>query len=176
VLVVIAALLGACSAGASSDAERPAPSAASATDDLAAHTPADLRHPCDLVTRRTATRLLGVPVAAREVSSELAPRTLACRYAQGAGPPLLEIRSTPDPTSLDSLVRLYIGVDRLPHHPVDARGADAGEAVLDPGHGVLTVFVKQGFVTHTVVLADGDPPRDERTAVSLAELVVAGNR
>jgi hypothetical protein len=131
------------------------------------------------VTARLAGSLLGERVTSRTVSSKLAPRTLDCRYvpagAASAGP-VLEIRSRPDPGSLDTLVRLYVGVDRLPHHPVQVSGADDAEAVRDPMYGRVTVFAKQGFVTHTVAVEVEDARRGARLAVRLAELVVRGNR
>jgi hypothetical protein len=123
-------------------------------------------------------RVLDEEVTARKVTSELAARTLTCRYVpdgQGRDPRLLEIQSTPDPTSLDSLVRLYVGVDRLQHHPVEVAGADEAAIILQPDDDLVTVFAKQGFVTHAVVLGLADLDRGERVAVRLASLVVAAN-
>ena len=141
-------------------------------------TSTDLQHPCDLVSGRTASKALGERVTVHRVTSKLAARTLDCSYApagtQGDAP-LLEIRSTPDPGTLDAMLRLYLGVDRLPHHPVDITGADDAEVVLDPGDDLVTVFLKQGFVTHAVVLDIGDLERAERIGIRLAKLVLAGN-
>jgi hypothetical protein len=186
-LTLVATLFTGCSAGTSSPAARPDASDLASDDGAASHTPTDLRHPCELVTPRVAQQVLGVPVLARRVEEELAPRTLDCSYrarSRSAAGPLLEIRSTPDPRSLDVLVGLYLGGDRLPHHPVDVAGADDAELVSDPSRGLVTVFAKQGFVTHVVVLTptgpggalDGEADGAERGAVSLAGTVVAGNR
>ena len=73
------------------------------------------------------------------------------------------------------MLRLYLGVDRLPHHPVDITGADDAEVVLEPEDDLVTVFLKQGFVTHAVVLDVGDLERGERIGIRLAKLVLAGN-
>jgi hypothetical protein len=130
------------------------------------------------VSGRTASNALGRQVTVHRVTSKLAARTLDCSYAPAATPgdaPLLEIRSTPDPGTLDAMLRLYLGVDRLPHHPVDITGADDAEVVLDPGDDLVTVFLKQGFVTHAVVLDIGDPERAERIGIRLAKVVLAGN-
>jgi hypothetical protein len=130
------------------------------------------------VSGRTAGEALGEQVDAHRVTSKLAARTLDCSYAPAAtqgDAPLLEIRSTPDPGTLDAMLRLYLGVDRLPHHPVDITGADDAEVVLDPEDDQVTVFLKQGFVTHAVVLDVGDLERAERIGIRLAKLVLAGN-
>ena len=85
------------------------------------------------------------------MTSKLAARTLDCSYVPAetdVDAPSLEIRSAPDPGTLDAMLRLYLGVDRLPHHPVDITGADDAEVVLEPEDGLVTVFLKQGFVTH----------------------------
>ena len=179
-LALAAAVLTGCSGGSSSPAARPGaePTSAETTDDIGSHTPTDLQHPCDLVSARTASKALGEKVTAHRVTSKLAARTLDCSYAPAGtegDAPLLEIRSTPDPGTLDAMLRLYLGVDRLPHHPVDISGADDAEGVLDPGDDLVTVFLKQGFVTHAVVLDIGDPERAERVGIRLAKLVLAGN-
>jgi hypothetical protein len=187
-LAVSVGILAACSWGGSSGkasggspaAERGTPqAAASTTDDPAGHTPSDLLHPCRAVPARTVGRVLGEAVTGRKVTSKLAPRTLGCSYVPDegdGGASHIEIQSTPDPSSLDGLVRLYIGVDRLPHHPVDLDGADDAEAVLQPEDGLVTVFAKQGFVTHAVIIGGADLGSGERAAVRLARLVVAANR
>jgi hypothetical protein len=180
-LALAAVVLTGCSGDSSSPAalgSASGPTAVETMDDIGSHTPTDLQHPCDLVTRRTAGEALGEQVDAHRVTSKLAARTLDCSYAPAATPgdaPLLEIRSTPDPGTLDAMLRLYLGVDRLPHHPVDITGADDAEVVLDPEDDQVTVFLKQGFVTHAVVLDIGDLERAERIGVRLAKLVLAGN-
>jgi hypothetical protein len=68
-----------------------------------------------------------------------------------------------------------MGRDRLPHHPVDITGADDAEVVLKPEDDLVTVFFKQGFVTHAVVLEVGDLERAERIGIRLAKLVLAGD-
>jgi hypothetical protein len=183
-LALAALVLTGCSGDPSSSAARAAaagPTSAGTTTtsgDIGSHTPTDLRHPCDLVSARTASRALGEKVTAHEVTSELAARTLDCSYVSAetdVDAPSLEIRSTPDPGTLDAMLRLYLGVDRLPHHPVDITGADDAEVVLEPEDGQVTVFLKQGFVTHALVLDIGDPERAERIGIRLATLVLAGN-
>ena len=142
------------------------------------HTPTNLQHPCDLVPGRTASEALGERVTTRKVESKLAVRTLDCSYVPAemdVGAPFLEIQSTPDPGTLDAMLRLYLGVDRLPHHPVDIAGADDAEVVLEPENDLVTVFFKQGFVTHAVVVSVGDLERGERIGIRLAKLVLAGN-
>ena len=176
-LALAAVVLTGCSGGSSSPAAAPEPAAAT-SDDIGSHTPTDLQHPCDLVSGRTASKALGEKVTTRTVESKLAVRTLDCSYVPaetGVGAPLLEIRSTPDPGTLDAMLRLYLGVDRLPHHPVDIAGADDAEVVLEPEDDLVTVFVKQGFVTHAVVLSVGDLERGERIGIRLAKVVLAGN-
>ena len=112
----------------------------------------------------TVGRLLGEKVTARKVTSELAARTLTCSYVpdeQDRDAPFLEVRSTPDPIPLDAMVGLYLGVDRLQHHPVEIDGADDAEVILQPDDDLVTVFAKQGFVTHTVILGVDDLGRGE---------------
>ena len=179
-LALAAAVLTGCSGGSSSPAARPGPEPTSAetTDDIGSHAPTDLQHPCDLVSARTASKALGEKVTVHRVTSKLAARTLDCSYVpveRGVGAPSLEIRSAPDPVTLDAMLRLYLGVDRLPHHPVDITGADDAEVVLEPEDDLVTVFLKQGFVTHAVVLDVGDLERAERIGIRLAKLVLAGN-
>ena len=179
--VLAASILTACSADDSAGTDHPTPdvSSGAAGDDLAAHTPTDLRHPCRAVPARTAGRVLGARVTARKVTSDLAPRTLTCSYEPDSGDNgalFLEIQSAPDPTSLDALVRLYVGVDRLQHHPVQVEGADDAEVVLQPDDHLVTVFPNQGFVTHSVILRFDDLERGEPIAVRLARLVVRANR
>jgi hypothetical protein len=179
--ILAAGMLAGCSGDGSSDAQVLASKtpAAATGDDLAAHTPSDLRHPCEAVPARSVGRVLDQQVTARKVTSELAARTLTCRYEPDGpdrNPRFLEIQSTPDPTSLDSLVRLYVGVDRLQHHPVEVAGADDAEIILQPEDDLVTVFTKQGFVTHAVVLGLADLERGERVAVRLARRVVAANQ
>jgi hypothetical protein len=180
-LALAAGMLAACSGEESPDVQRAAPRTSSVApgDDLAAHTPTDLRHPCRAVPARAVGRVLDENVTSREVTSELAPRTLTCGYApdQRDGKwPFLEIQSIPDPTPLAALVGLYLGVDRLQHHPVDVAGADDAEVILQPDDGLVTVFAKQGFVTHSVILVLDNLERGELIAVRLARLVVRGNR
>jgi hypothetical protein len=179
-LALSTCILAACSSGEVPRADDAAPetSSASPADDLAAHTPTDLRQPCQAVPARTVGRVLGEQVTARKVTSELAPRTLTCSYVpdrQDRDAPFLEIQSTPDPTPLTALVGLYLGVDRLQHHPVEIAGADDAEVVLQPEDDLVTVFSKQGFVTHAVILGVSDLERGERIVVRLARLVVAAN-
>jgi hypothetical protein len=180
-LALAVAVLTGCSGDSSSPAaiaETSGPTAVETTDELGSHTPTDLKHPCDLVPGRTAGEVLGEKVTTHKVKSELAARTLRCSYVPAEADvdaPFLEIRSTPDPVALDAMIRLYLGVDRLPHHPVDITGADDAEVVLEPEDDLVTVFFKQGFVTHAVVLDVGDLERAERIAIRLAKLVLAGN-
>lgn len=180
-LALAAAVLTGCSGDSSSPAalaETPSSATAETSDDTGSHTPTDLQHPCHLVSGRAASRALGEKVTTHRVESELAARTLHCSYLPAetdVDAPFLEIRSTPDPRALDAMVRLYLGVDRLPHHPVEVSGADDAEVVLDPEDDRVTVFFKQGFVTHAVVLGVGDLERAERIGIRLAELVLAGN-
>ena len=179
-LALAALVLTGCSGDSSPAAVAGAsgPTAVETTDDIGSHTPTDLQHPCDLVSGRTASKALGEKVTTRRVTSELAARTLDCSYVPAGmdlDTPSLEIRSTPDPGTLDAMLRLYLGVDRLPHHPVDLTGADDAEVVLEPEDDLVTVFVKQGFVTHAVVLDVGDLERAERIGIRLARLVLAGN-
>jgi hypothetical protein len=174
--------------GCSGDASAPAPLAGTSepaavettatSEDIGSHTPTDLQHPGDLVPGRTASEALGEKVTTRRVESELAARTLDCGYVPArmdVDAPFLEIRSTPDPVSLDAMLRLYLGADRLPHHPLDLTGADGAEVVLEPEDDLVTIFFKQGFVTHAVVLDVGDLERAERIGIRLARLVLAGN-
>ncbi len=180
-VVLVASILAACSGEESPNVEPPSPETSSAApdDDLAAHTPTDLRHPCQAVPASTVGRLLGEKVTAHQVTSKLAARTLTCSYVpieQQRDAPFLEVQSTPDPTPLDAWVGLYIGVDRLQHHPVEIDGADDAEVILQPDDDLVTVFVKQGFVTHSVILGVDDLGPGEMVAVRLARLVVSGNR
>ena len=165
---MVAVVLTGCSGDSSSSAaDQPRPSSATTSDDTASHTPTDLQHPCDLVSGRTASRALGEKVTTKVVESKLAARTLDCSYVpaeQDVDAPFLAIQSTPDPVPLDAMIRLYIGVDRLPHHPVDVAGADDAEVILEPEDDLVTVFFKQGFVTHAVILGLGDLERAERIA------------
>jgi hypothetical protein len=143
-------------------------------------TPDPLRHPCAVVTSKVATRLLGVTVTAKRIEDPMAGRSLDCGYTPAtpdAGTPFLEIVSTPDPTPIARLVGLYLGVDRLPHHPTDVTGADDAEVIVDPDPTApgITVFVKQGFVTHTIVLGLDDVALAERIALQAAAIVVRGN-
>ena len=180
-LALAAAVLTGCSGDSSSPAAlagTSGPSNVETTDDIGSHTPTDLQHPCDVVPGRTASRALGEKVTTREVGSKLAARTLDCSYVPAemdGDAPFMEIRSTPDPVTLDAMLRLYVGVDRLPHHPVDITGADDAEVVLEPEDDLVTVLFKQGFVTHAVVLDVGDLERAERIGIRLAKLVLAGN-
>ena len=181
VVVLAAGILAGCWADDSTETGHPSPdsSSSAAEDDPAAHTPTDLRHPCQAVPARAAGRVLGDRVRARPVTSELAPRTLTCSYesdSRDSVASFLEIQSTPDPTSLDALVRLYVGVDRLPHHPVHVDGADEAEVVLQPDDQLVSVFAKQGFVTHSVILGIDDLEQGEPIALRLARLVVQANR
>jgi len=180
-LALAAGILAACSADESPRTDRPIPETSPATpgDDLAANTPTDLRHPCHAVPARTAGHVLGERVTARKTTSQLAPRTLTCSYVragQDRDAPFLEIQSTHDPTPLDALVGLYLGVDRLQHHPVEVDGADDAEVILQPDAGLVTVFAKQGFVLHSVILGLDDLERGKLFAVRLARLVVRGSR
>ena len=181
-LALAAAVLSGCSAESSSPtalAGTSGPTTAATADDTGSHTPTDLQHPCDLVSGPTASKLLGARVTTHVVESKLAARTLDCTYVPArmdVDAPSLEIRSTPDPVALDAMIRLYLGVDRLPHHPVDIPGADDAEVVLEPEDDLVTVFFKQGFVTHAVMLGVGDLERAERIGLRLAELVLAGNQ
>ena len=52
---------------------------------------------------------------------------------------------------------------------------DRDEVVVGLEDDLVTVFVKQGFVTHAVVLDVGDLERAERIGIRLAKLVLAGN-
>jgi len=178
--VLVLTLTGCSGDDSSAASSTPATAAANdSVDSSAANTPTDLKHPCEVVPGRTASRVLGEKVTTKKVKSELAPRTLDCSYVRaGLEPdaPPLEIRSTPDVRPLAALVGLYVGVDRLLHHPVDVRGADDAEAILAPEDDLVTIFAKQGFVTHSVVVGLEEADRAERIAVKLAALVVAGNR
>ena len=172
-LLIVVLLLSGCS-GDDSSSPSPASAAPSTTgtsDSAASHTPADLRHPCAVVPAREATRELGRPVTARRVAHPANVRRLECRYG-----PSLDIVSAPDIRSVGTIVGLYVGVDRLAHHPVEVAGADDAVVILNPGNRPsVTLFVQQGFVVHTVVIHAADPGRAERLAVRLAGLVVAGN-
>jgi hypothetical protein len=141
------------------------------TDPAASHTPADLRHPCAVVPARVAVRVLGRRVTARRVAHPANVRRLECRYGSS-----LDIVSAPDVRSIGTIVGLYVGVDRLAHHPVEVPGADDAVVILNSGdRPSVTLFAQQGFVVHTVVVHAADPGRAERVAVRLAALVVAGN-
>ncbi len=160
-------------AGCSGDTSGPSrtPAAVATTDSVASHTPTRLKHPCDVVTGTSASSILGDQVKARKVRNRLAARTLECRYGR-----TLDITSTPDPRSITLIIGLYIGVDRLQHHPVDVSGSDGAAVVLVPGdRPSLTLFAKQGFVTHTVVVAGDDLGRAEKIALEVATELVAGN-
>ncbi len=167
-LFVVTLLLVGCSGTDSSTA----PAAPAATgDSFASHTPADLRHPCAVVPARVVSRVLGRPVTDRRIPHPTNARRLECRYG-----PEVDLVSAPDVRSLGTIVGLYIGVDRLAHHPVDVPGTDDAAVILNPGdRPSVTLFAQQGFVIHTVVVHRGDLGRAERLAVRLAGLVVAGN-
>jgi hypothetical protein len=174
-------VLGAGCTGSDSKPARPAPSASVTTNALAEHTPDKLRHPCDIVDGRAASRVLQRKVTAHRMHNKLMARALDCSYVvgRGDGTPALELRSTPDPTPLLALVGLYVGTDRLRHHPVDVPHADAAVVIIEPGQRstpTVTLFAKQGFTTHTVVVRLLSEANAERAAIELASLVVAGNR
>ena len=173
-LAVAAVVLSACSSGDEPTARR-TPSGGDPT--LAANTPTDLRHPCAAVPARAASDVLGGPVTTRRVVDQAAARTLRCRYRPEVrdGALAAEIRSAPDVTSLRRLVGLYVGTDRLQHHPADVPGADGAEVVLQPAAGLVTLFAKQGFVTHVVVVSTARVAEGERAAVALADLLVRAN-
>jgi hypothetical protein len=124
-----------------------------------------------VVPADVAGRALGVAVRARRVRDPRAARKLECRYGDA-----LEVTSYPDVRSLPAVLGLYLGADRLPHHPVDVPGADAAELVVDTASGSVTLLAKQGFVTHLVSVHLPDEVRAERAAVSVATCLVAGNR
>ena len=147
------------------------PVAAATTDSVASHTPTELRHPCAVITARVAGRALGRPVTARHVRDPLSARALECGYGRA-----LDVVSEPDVRPLPVVVGLYIGVDRLLHHPVDVPGSDGAAVILEQDDApTLTLFAKQGFVTHRIVVNIGDLDRAERVAVELATQLVAGN-
>jgi hypothetical protein len=171
--------LGGCDdAGSSTSNARPAP-ATETDEEPAVATPTDLVHPCEVVTGKIASKLLGARVTAKRVEDKMTGRSLDCSYVpakQTPDAPFLELHSAPDPTPLNAIVGLYLGVDRLRHHPVDVSGASDAEAIFDPDVATsVTVFAKQGFVTHTVVIGIDDVDRAERLAVKAATLLVAGN-
>jgi len=173
-LLTIVLLFSGCSGGdgSSSPSGAPAtPSTTGTTDSAASHTPADLRHPCAVVPARVADRVLGSRVSPRRVAHPANVRRLECRYG-----PSLDIVSAPDVRSVGTIVGLYVGVDRLAHHPVEVPGADDAVVIINLGdRPSVTLYVQQGFVVHTVVVHAADPGRAERVAVRLAGLVVAGN-
>ncbi len=178
VLLGVLSLTGCDDAGSSTTAAAP-PVATETDEEPVVATPTDLVHPCDVVTSTIASTLLGARVTAKKVEDEMTGRSLDCSYVpakQTPGAPFLELLTAPDPTPLDAIVGLYLGVDRLRHHPVDVPGASDAEAIFDPDAGTsVTVFAKQGFVTHTVVIGIDDDDRAERLAVKAATLLVAGN-
>jgi hypothetical protein len=55
-------------------------------------------------------------------------------------------------------------------------GADDAEVVLQPDDDLVTVFAKQGNVSHSVILGLDDLERGELIAVRLARLVVRANQ
>jgi hypothetical protein len=178
VLLGVLSLTGCDDAGSS--ATTAAPTDPTQTDaEPAVATPTDLVHPCDVVTSEIASELLGARVTAKRVEDKMTGRSLDCSYVpskQTPDAPFLELITAPDPTPLDAIVGLYLGVDRLRHHPVDVPGASDAEAIFDPDAGnSVTVFAKQGFVTHTVVIGIADDDRAERVAVEAVTLLVAGN-
>ena len=176
-LGLVAMAVAGCSDEESSAPHALPPVSPGTESSLAAHTPSELRHPCRIVTAADAGNLLGVRVRAERADDPQTARTLDCRYvASQQSAPVLEIRSHPDTNPVGALVRLYVGVDRLRHHPVDVPGSDGAEAVLQPEDELLTMFVKQGFVTHTVVVRLADLDRGERVAAAVAAAVVDGNR
>jgi len=178
VLLGTLALTGCDDAGSSTAATVPTPPT-EPDDESAVATPTDLVHPCDVVTGKVASKLLGARVTAARVEDTMTGRSLDCSYVpakQTPGAPFLELLTAPDPTPLNAIVGLYLGVDRLRHHPVDVPGASDAEAIFDPDVATsVTVFAKQGFVTHTVVIGIDDVDRAERLAVQAATLLVAGN-
>ena len=178
VLLGTLALTGCDDAGSSTAATVPTPPT-EPDDESAVATPTDLVHPCDVVTGKVASKLLGARVTATRVEDTMTGRSLDCSYVpakQTPGAPFLELLTAPDPTPLNAIVGLYLGVDRLRHHPVDVPGASDAEAIFDPDVATsVTVFAKQGFVTHTVVIGIDDVDRAERLAVQAATLLVAGN-
>ena len=166
-VLLLSGCTGDASSGPSGPSGEPVPTA---TESHAAHTPAQLRHPCAVLPARAAGRALGRPVEPRRVPNPTNVRRLECRYG-----PSLDIVSAPEVRSLGTIVGLYVGVDRLPRHPVDVPGADDAVLVDNPGdRPSVTLFVQQGFVLHTVVV-QAPLERAERVAVRLAGLVVAGN-
>jgi hypothetical protein len=178
VLLGVLVLTGCNDAGSSTAAVAPTP--ATATDEgPAIATPTDLVHPCDVVTGKVASKLLGAEVTAKRVEDKMTGRSLDCSYVsakQTPEAPFLELLSTPDPTPLDAIVGLFLGVDRLRHHPVDVPGASDAEVIFDPAiQASVTLFAKQGFVTHTVIIGIDDVELAERLAVEAATLLVAGN-
>jgi hypothetical protein len=118
-------------------------------------------------------------VRTQRVEDQMTGRSLDCSYLpakQTPDAPFLELLTAPDPTPLDAIVGLYLGVDRLRHHPVDVAGASDAEVIFAPDVATsVTLFAKQGFVTHTVVIGIDDEDRAERLAVEAATLLVAGN-
>jgi hypothetical protein len=178
VLLVTLGLSGCDAAGSSTSNAGPTP-ATETEEEPAVATPTDLVHPCDVVTGKIASKLLGARVRAKRVEDKMTGRSLDCSYVpakQMPDAPFLELLSAPDPTPLKAIVGLYLGVDRLRHHPVDVSGASDAEAIFDPDVATsVTVFAKQGFVTHTVVIGIDDVDRAERLAVKAAGLLVAGN-
>ena len=177
--ILVTLVLTGCDDAGSSTATA-APSIATEVDEEpAVATPTDLVHPCDVVTSKVASKLLGARVTAKKVEDKMTGRSLDCSYVpakRSRDAPFLELLSTPDPTPLDAIVGLYLGVDRLRHHPVDVPGASDAEVIFAPDVATsVTVFAKQGFVTHTVVIGIDDEDRAERLAVKAATLLVAGN-
>jgi hypothetical protein len=106
------------------------------------------------------------------VRDPAAARRLECRYGDA-----LDVSSSPDVRSLTSIVGLYVGADRVLHHPVSVPGSDGAVVILGAnGPGSVTLFAKQGFVTHSVTVKLPGSDRAERAAVRVAARLVAGNR
>ena len=99
VLLVTLALTGCDDAGSSTAAA--APTRAMETDEEpAVATPTDLVHPCDVVTSKVASKLLGVRVRATRVEDKMTGRSLDCSYVpakQTPDAPFLELLTAPDP-------------------------------------------------------------------------------
>jgi hypothetical protein len=164
---LLTSALAGCREDGSSVPSVPAPVAVSSIGP----TPDPLRHPCAALPASTAGRLLGVRVVARHVHDPLSGRALTCAYT-GHGV-RLQIRSTPDPTPIGRLVGLYVGTDRLLHHPVAVPGADAAELVELPAEHRVTLLAKQGYVTHLLVLSGLPSRRADRLLVALTTTLVA---
>ncbi len=165
--VLATLLLTGCTGEASST---PVPAPATSGDSLGSHTPTRLRHPCAVVPAGVASRALGLVVRAHRVHDPSAARKVECRYGDA-----LDVSSYPDVRSLPAVLGLYLGADRLPHHPVDVPGADAAEVVVDTD-GSVVLLAKQGFVTHLVSVRLPEEQPAERAAISVATRLVAGNQ